>query len=140
MLFFAGLPGFLLAASHSLPWSLVAIAFWGLLAWQGLKRIALGPLADGAVVIRGLSAGLLLIAGLLLPLLTRSWPEPVATFAWFAPPTLLTALAVAAARDHVRCGRGLMAWVVAAVVLQLQLMLLGLLMFMGHVFTGGSPI
>ena len=140
MLLFTGLPGFFLFAGHTLPWSFAAIAFWGLLAWWSLRKADLGPLADGAIVIRGFGAGLLLLIGLALPFLTRSWPDPVSTLAWFAPPTLLAALAITTARDHARHGRRLVAWLVPVVALQLQLMLLGLLMFMGHVFSGGSPI
>ncbi len=140
MLLFTGLPGFFLFAGHTLPWSFAAIAFWGLLAWWSLRKADLGPLADGAIVIRGFGAGLLLLIGLALPFLTRSWPDPVSTVAWFAPPTLLAALAITAARDHASHGRRLVALLVPVVALQLQLMLLGLLMFMGHVFSGGSPI
>ncbi|MNE66689.1 hypothetical protein D3C80_1622530 [compost metagenome] len=140
MLLFTGLPGFLFFAGHSLPWSLVAIALWSLLAWLGLRKTDLGPLSDGAVVIRGFGAGLLLLVGFALPFLTRSWLDPVSTLAWFAPPTLLAALAVTAAHDHAHHGRRLIALLVPSLAYQLQLMLLGLLMFMGHVFSGGSPI
>ncbi|WP_427791479.1 hypothetical protein [Brevundimonas diminuta] len=140
MILFTGLPGFFFAAFQSLPWSLVAIAFWSVLAWQGLKRTRLGPLTEGELVIRGIGAGLLLITGLTLPFLTRSWPDAASTFLWFAPPTLLIGLAVTAAKDHTQHGRRLIAWLIPIALLQLQLMLLSLLMYIGDVFTGGSPI
>jgi hypothetical protein len=140
MLLFSGLPGFLFFASFSMPWSLLAIAFWGVLVWLGLRKINLGPLADGAIVIRGCAVVLLLAVGMIIPFLTNKGPGSVAAFAWFAIPVLLTGLAVAACIDHKKHGRPFTAVAAPVVALQVQLMIHGFLLWIGHIFSGGSPI
>ena len=140
MLLFLGLPGFLFFAWLSLPWSLLAIAFWGALVWLGLRKIKLGPLADGAFVIRGFAVVALLAIGTAIPFLTRSGPDSVAAFAWFAVPVLLSGLAIAACRDHAKNGRHFIAAAAPVVALQVQLMIHGALLWIGHIFSGGSPI
>jgi len=140
MLLFTGLPGFFLFALHSLPWSLLAIGAWSLVSWQVLRKIDLGPLADGAFVLRGCGVAALLLVGIAIPLLTRSWPAPAAAFAWFGIPVLLAAFAIAACREHARRGRRLIAIAVPAIALQIQLMIHGALLWIGHIFSGGSPI
>jgi hypothetical protein len=140
MLLFLGLPGFLLFAWLSLPWSLLAIAFWGAMVWLGLRKIELGPLTDGAFVIRGCAVAALLFFGTAIPFLTGNWPDPVAPFAWFAVPVLLTGLAISAYRDHTKSGRHFIAVAAPVVALQVQLMIHGALLWIGHIFSGGSPI
>lgn len=140
MLLFSGLPGFLFFAWLSLPWSLLAIAFWGVLVWLGLRKIKLGPLADGAIVIRGCAVALLLALGTIIPFVTGNRPDLVVAFAWFAVPVLLTGLAIAAYIDHTTHGRPFTAVAAPVVALQVQLMIHGALLWIGHIFSGGSPI
>lgn len=140
MLLFSGLPGFLFFAWLSLPWSLFAIAFWGALVWLGLRKIKLGLLADGAVVIRGCAVVLLLVLGAIVPFVSGNEPDSVAAFAWFAVPVLLASLAIAAYRDHAKNGRHSIAVAAPVVALQVQLMIHGFLLWIGHIFSGGSPI
>ena len=140
MLLFSGLPGFLFFAWLSLPWSLLAIAFWGVLVWLGLRKIKLGPLADGAFVIRGCAVVLLLALGTAIPFVTGNGPDSVSAFAWFAVPVLLAGLAIAACRDHAKNGRHFIAVAAPVMALQVQLMIHGALLWIGHIFSGGSPI
>ena len=140
MLLFTGLPGFFLFALYSLPWSLLAIVAWSLIVWLGLQKIDLGPLADGSFVLRSGGVAALLLVGVAVPLVTRSWPDPATTFAWFGIPVLLAGFAVAAYREHARRGRRFIAMAVPAAALQIQLMIHGALLWIGHIFSGGSPI
>lgn len=140
MLLFSGLPGFLFLACLSLPWSLLAIAFWGVLVWLAFRNITLGPLADAAIVLRGCAVVLLLTFGTIIPFVVKNGPDPLTVFAWFAVPVLLTGLAVAAYTDHGKHGRHFIAVAAPVVALQVQLMIHGALLWIGHIFSGGSPI
>lgn len=140
MLLFTGLPGFFMFALHSLPWSLLAIGAWSFVTWQGLRKIDLGPLADGSFVLRGCGVAALLLVGIAIPLLTRSWPASATAFAWFGIPVLLAGFGIAAYREHARRGRRFIAIAAPAVALQIQLMIHGALLWIGHIFSGGSPI
>ena len=140
MLLIFGIPGFLQFALVSMPWSALALAIWGIMIWRLLRRKPDGEPELGAFAARGCAAVPLLLSGALIPWLTALWPAPLAALLFWAAPALLAALAVSGSREHAYYGRGAVSILAPLAAFQVQLMVHGALLFIGHILNGGSPI
>ena len=140
MLLILGIPGFLQAAWVSLPWSGLALAVWGVILWRLTAQTRGKTPEQGAFAARGCAVAPLLVSGLFISWLTARWPDPLSALLFWAPPALLLALAIFGSREHAHHGRGGIAIFVPLAAFQIQLMIYGALLFIGHIFNGGSPI
>lgn len=140
MLLVLGLPGFVQYALLTLPWSALALSLWGVAVWRLVGKRPPGPPEAGAGAVRGCAAPLLLGTGVLVPWLTAFWHPAASALVFWAVPGLLVAMALMARREHLARGRGLLASVAPLVAFQVQLMVYGVLLWVGHILNGGSPI
>jgi hypothetical protein len=140
MFLFLGIPGFLMSATLTFPWSGLAIALWSLALWQATRRTRVWVTEPGAFAARGCASAPLIFSGLLVPWVTARWPDPLTAALFWAPPAVLLALAVFGGREHAYYKRGALSIIVPLAVYQVQLMAYGALMLTGHILNGSSPI
>jgi hypothetical protein len=135
----SGLPGFLLFFVHLLPWSAIAVGVWAAVAALLARIGRRAPPEPMPVAAWGCLSIPLMAVAAAAPF-AEPWHPALAALAFWAPPTLLGAIALTVGVQVWRTGRRTRAALIVPLVYQFQLMFCGGLFALARLFSGGSPI